>query len=1377
MALTKVTGHVVKTDTNLHTHNINSSGIVTAISLDISGNVSVGGTLTYQDVTNVDSVGIITARAGIIDNTLTAGRVVYVDSDKSLTDSANLTFNGSDLTVGGKVSCDVNSDISMSSSAAGQLVVGGDGYTSAIALDGDAMHIYHNSSSRGLVLGTNETERLRITGAGKVGIGTDDPDHNLHLWKYGGDSVLSIESQGDGNHSAIEFLRTSSGGDSKGAGSIYVTGDTGASEAKMQFGVGHNISHGQLPRMTIMGNGEVGIGTDNPGYKLTSYQTDGNTVTGHFKTNQSSSYIAFQDSGSGGAAHNRIGSNGNDLVLWSYNDERLRIDSNGTVLVGTTDTTVYNNSGNGNDGIVLRGGNVIDIARSSDLQLTLNRLVDDGAMVAFYRDGAHKATINIKDSALTFATNGNQESFRIESNGKIAIGNHTGASHDIHIKHASSPGIRLEDTTNSVKLTMFAQDSNSGIANFSDHPLLFYTNSLNRIQITNDGKVQIGLPGNSTSLPGAVDTVSIRARDEGNLHIRDIGNLTSSPAGTGVGIDVLNNASNAVKDLCIRASTLIFRNASDETLRITSDGKLGIGIVNPTEFLSLHRTNAKVGWGVEGNYGVRIGYWDNGGGTHGFHVDRKHAGTITSHQFVVRADTGNVGIGLSTPVEKFEVSGGNIAIVGGTSYKIDTHPLVSYASFTDISGGSYAARLGSTGTSTIRSTQIYGGGGHIATFDGVNNRLGISITAPTKKLDIATAASADGIRIKSTGNTYNELQFDANRTSANTHLGRIISYWNGTAVSYISMDAGSDTTNKDDGIIRFWTANGSGNYERLRITSGGDTEIKGDLYVKTTYPRIYLLDTDSNSDFSLINDNGDFSIYDDSNSAHRLRINSSGYIGMGGNTNPTNVLHIKTSVNNTAVATIESTATDSYPFLRLKNDAREYQLTCHGPLSDVFTIYDGTAGAHRLTITSNGNVEINTPPWSVTGGDYRNLSISGETASSSGFIWLGNGAAATNADFDLGRINFCNGGTIVARVIGTTDTSNNDDGVLRFNTKATGATEAERMRITSTGNIIIGTAANAGNKVYFQSTSGSAHWIQSTGTNNQDLQFGRSTSEYMRIDNGGRIRIGRSTKAVAKGALIIDNEQRNALADRSDPDNYAIVLCGSSTSDEGNGIAFCNDNAQNTAAAIIAVDRGSNNLGDLRFYTKHEGSPSNGPLEGLRINQQGQITGVTSGVRERGQLRTLESMSMPKWIEGYSNSNNDLSVAASMFHQTHVRGTGHLTTELFSTKMGGNAGMYVQVEVWFSCAVSNFQGYQMLWANANRTSWNNFTINNTGQEGNQLGTDTAQYFNLTYDSSGSGADQRLTWKVVTSFNNNYVRCLYKTTCLGHDYFKEFNIIR
>ena len=47
MALTKISGSVIKD------------------SVSLSGNVSVGGTLTYQDVTNVDALGIGTFRTGI----------------------------------------------------------------------------------------------------------------------------------------------------------------------------------------------------------------------------------------------------------------------------------------------------------------------------------------------------------------------------------------------------------------------------------------------------------------------------------------------------------------------------------------------------------------------------------------------------------------------------------------------------------------------------------------------------------------------------------------------------------------------------------------------------------------------------------------------------------------------------------------------------------------------------------------------------------------------------------------------------------------------------------------------------------------------------------------------------------------------------------------------------------------------------------------------------------------------------------------------------------------------------------------------------------------------------------------------------------------
>ena len=41
------------------------TGVLTATTGNITGNMTVGGVLTYEDVTNVDSVGVITARSGI----------------------------------------------------------------------------------------------------------------------------------------------------------------------------------------------------------------------------------------------------------------------------------------------------------------------------------------------------------------------------------------------------------------------------------------------------------------------------------------------------------------------------------------------------------------------------------------------------------------------------------------------------------------------------------------------------------------------------------------------------------------------------------------------------------------------------------------------------------------------------------------------------------------------------------------------------------------------------------------------------------------------------------------------------------------------------------------------------------------------------------------------------------------------------------------------------------------------------------------------------------------------------------------------------------------------------------------------------------------
>ena len=63
-------------------HGLVVTGILTA-----TGNVSIGGTVTYEDVTNIDSIGIITARTGIhIDDSIvhigdTNTKIRFPDAD------------------------------------------------------------------------------------------------------------------------------------------------------------------------------------------------------------------------------------------------------------------------------------------------------------------------------------------------------------------------------------------------------------------------------------------------------------------------------------------------------------------------------------------------------------------------------------------------------------------------------------------------------------------------------------------------------------------------------------------------------------------------------------------------------------------------------------------------------------------------------------------------------------------------------------------------------------------------------------------------------------------------------------------------------------------------------------------------------------------------------------------------------------------------------------------------------------------------------------------------------------------------------------------------------------------------------------------------
>ena len=149
MAFTRILGPGIHTASNINSHNIKSTGIITAVSFvgdgsgltgiastdniitgtaatfntypvdinagmtvagvssfsgaisgttaNFSGNVTVGGVLTYEDVKNVDSIGIVTARTGLVAPYADIDDFVDVGSNIQLGNAGVVTatlFNG-----------------------------------------------------------------------------------------------------------------------------------------------------------------------------------------------------------------------------------------------------------------------------------------------------------------------------------------------------------------------------------------------------------------------------------------------------------------------------------------------------------------------------------------------------------------------------------------------------------------------------------------------------------------------------------------------------------------------------------------------------------------------------------------------------------------------------------------------------------------------------------------------------------------------------------------------------------------------------------------------------------------------------------------------------------------------------------------------------------------------------------------------------------------------------------------------------------------------------------------------------------------------------------------------------------------------------------
>jgi len=216
---------------------------------------------------------------------------------------------------------------------------------------------------------------------GNVGIGTTSPGEKLEVSNTsGGASILIKTSASDGGN--LLFGDT----DSNSIGRVRYDHSANA----MQFYAN------AAERMRIDSSGNVGIGmTPAPGGSDTVLSLY-NSATPRFRLHNSTTGTTASDGG-------EINMSGSDFILenreagnvrFFCNDgERMRIDSSGNLLVGTTSTTV-GGGGSGVTGFRVDGANgIVQAAASNNTSAIFNRTTSNGAVVSYRLNGSEIGNI------------------------------------------------------------------------------------------------------------------------------------------------------------------------------------------------------------------------------------------------------------------------------------------------------------------------------------------------------------------------------------------------------------------------------------------------------------------------------------------------------------------------------------------------------------------------------------------------------------------------------------------------------------------------------------------------------------------------------------------------------------------------------------------------------------------------------------------------------------------------------------------------------------------------------------------------------------------------------------------------------------------------
>ena len=237
---------------------LNGVNFNTTTGVSTFNNLDVGGVLTYQDVTNVDSVGIITARSTID----AQGDVSIVDKIIHTGDTNTaIRFPANDT-----ISFETSGGERLKITSTGLIYVNGDGTGGRIdATAGDGSMTFSDGNGRQTLkiktMGSGQSAAHVFDANGRLGIGTDTPTYPLQVHDSSAGGLLRLLSGHEGNYDLRFVYQNSEANIWSYASSDMTVGTRYARKL-------HLVTNGPSKRLTIDDGGRVGIGTISPSAKL-----------------------------------------------------------------------------------------------------------------------------------------------------------------------------------------------------------------------------------------------------------------------------------------------------------------------------------------------------------------------------------------------------------------------------------------------------------------------------------------------------------------------------------------------------------------------------------------------------------------------------------------------------------------------------------------------------------------------------------------------------------------------------------------------------------------------------------------------------------------------------------------------------------------------------------------------------------------------------------------------------------------------------------------------------------------------------------------------------------------------------------------------------